>query len=224
MEPRSITRSKSGRFRIQSRKMQASSIREEGGDHGVLRIVAIATAALVVLVLDAMAPAGLAVWLLQIVLVWIATLWPGRRHILCATAACATGAVLGLCLSPHAGSVSWVNIANLLTALGVMGAIAFARVRELAAKEARRKTAQELEKSQEAVRILRGLLPICAWCKKIRNEDGSWEQMEAYICNRSHAKFTHGVCNDCAAALHRELDESGPSHLPTNVAIKSAIE
>lgn len=51
------------------------------------------------------------------------------------------------------------------------------------------------------LRALRGLLPICAWCKKIKNEDGQWERLEAYVQSRSTARFTHGVCEDCSARV-----------------------
>ena len=51
---------------------------------------------------------------------------------------------------------------------------------------------------QEEVKILRGLLPICSSCKKIRNEEQQWENMETYIHSRSEARFTHGICPDCA--------------------------
>ncbi len=47
------------------------------------------------------------------------------------------------------------------------------------------------------VRVLEGFLPICSWCKRIRNEEGQWEQMEVYITERSEAEFTHGICPDC---------------------------
>lgn len=53
------------------------------------------------------------------------------------------------------------------------------------------------------IRILQGLLPICSYCKKIRTENGRWEQMEAYISRHSAAQFSHGVCPACAA---REYD------------------
>jgi PAS domain-containing protein len=56
----------------------------------------------------------------------------------------------------------------------------------------------ELKAALADVRTLRGLIPICAWCKRIRNDDGYWEQLEAYIKNRSQADFTHGMCPDCA--------------------------
>jgi hypothetical protein len=50
---------------------------------------------------------------------------------------------------------------------------------------------------QKEVHILEGLLPICSFCKKIRDEDGHWEQLEKYISQRSAADFSHGVCPEC---------------------------
>jgi hypothetical protein len=47
------------------------------------------------------------------------------------------------------------------------------------------------------VRSLEGLLPICSFCKNIRNDAGEWERLEAYIAKRSDAKFSHGLCPDC---------------------------
>ena len=48
------------------------------------------------------------------------------------------------------------------------------------------------------------LLPICASCKKIRNDNGYWEQVETYIKSRSNAEFTHGICPDCVRTLYPE--------------------
>ena len=48
---------------------------------------------------------------------------------------------------------------------------------------------------------LRGLLPICMVCKKIRDADGSWEQIEVFISNHSGADFTHGMCPECATRM-----------------------
>jgi hypothetical protein len=47
------------------------------------------------------------------------------------------------------------------------------------------------------VRTLRGLIPICAWCKKIRNDLGYWQQLEGYISDHSEADFSHGICPEC---------------------------
>ncbi|MBU0513218.1 MAG: cyclic nucleotide-binding domain-containing protein [Proteobacteria bacterium] len=55
------------------------------------------------------------------------------------------------------------------------------------------------------VNILGGLLPICANCKNIRQEDGSWTRIETYIANRSEAVFSHGICPDCARELYPEI-------------------
>jgi hypothetical protein len=49
---------------------------------------------------------------------------------------------------------------------------------------------------------LRGLLPICAKCKKIRDENGRWNHIEDYLRERTHADFTHGICPECAKALY----------------------
>jgi hypothetical protein len=56
----------------------------------------------------------------------------------------------------------------------------------------------ELQATLAHVRTLRGLIPICAWCKKIRNDQGYWEQLEKYLRSHSEADFTHGMCPECA--------------------------
>jgi AmiR/NasT family two-component response regulator len=62
----------------------------------------------------------------------------------------------------------------------------------------------ELTKALNMVNTLHGLLPICANCKKIRDDHGQWHDVEAYIASRSAAEFTHGICPDCLAALYSE--------------------
>ncbi len=56
------------------------------------------------------------------------------------------------------------------------------------------------------IKILRGILPICASCKKIRNDKGYWEQIEMYIRDHSEAEFSHGLCPDCAQKLYPDLN------------------
>lgn len=56
----------------------------------------------------------------------------------------------------------------------------------------------DLREAQQRIRVLSGMLPICAHCKRIRGEEGSWHQMESYITRQSGALFTHGLCPDCA--------------------------
>ncbi|MGR3320159.1 MAG: response regulator [Candidatus Anammoxibacter sp.] len=69
----------------------------------------------------------------------------------------------------------------------------------------------ELQKASEEIKTLKGLLPICASCKKIRTEDAdpkeqkSWIPMETYISNNSEAEFTHGICPECVVKLYPVL-------------------
>jgi len=63
---------------------------------------------------------------------------------------------------------------------------------------------EELKEALKRVKTLNGLLPICASCKKIRNDGGYWEQVETYIRTRSNAEFTHGICPDCVRSLYPE--------------------
>ena len=64
---------------------------------------------------------------------------------------------------------------------------------------------QELTEALARVKTLSGLLPICASCKKIRDDKGYWQQVDTYIRQRSEANFTHGICPDCAERLYPEF-------------------
>jgi hypothetical protein len=64
---------------------------------------------------------------------------------------------------------------------------------------------EELERTLAEVRQLRGLLPICARCKRIRSDQGLWTQVERYVSDRSDATFTHGLCPDCERAFLEEV-------------------
>jgi hypothetical protein len=64
----------------------------------------------------------------------------------------------------------------------------------------------EFERSlQNRVKVLEGLLPICSFCKNIRNPAGEWERLETYISRRSEAKFSHGVCPSCNEKHYSEM-------------------
>jgi cell division protein FtsB len=64
---------------------------------------------------------------------------------------------------------------------------------------------RELEAALSKVRTLSGLLPICASCKNIRDDQGYWTQMEAYISQHSEAEFSHSMCPPCAQKLYPEV-------------------
>lgn len=60
----------------------------------------------------------------------------------------------------------------------------------------------ELQKALAGIKTLRGLIPICSGCKKIRDDQGCWNQLESYIRDHSEAEFSHGICPDCAARYY----------------------
>lgn len=81
----------------------------------------------------------------------------------------------------------------------------YARYRLKQQSEARLRTqAEALADALSRVKTLRGLLPICAWCKKIRDDNGYWTQVEAYVASHSQAEFTHGICPSCSDDLTEE--------------------
>jgi hypothetical protein len=69
---------------------------------------------------------------------------------------------------------------------------------------------QELQQALASVKSLSGLLPICASCKKIRDDQGYWKQVEAYISSHSEATFTHGLCPECFHTLYPEFEDRAP--------------
>ena len=66
----------------------------------------------------------------------------------------------------------------------------------------REQLVEELQEALATVKSLSGLLPICAWCKKIRDDKGYWTQVEQYINDHSEAQFTHAICPDCAHKMY----------------------
>jgi len=95
-----------------------------------------------------------------------------------------------------------VNSVDLLARV----ASALALKKEMDCRKARegelRRSNEELQKALRDVKVLRGLIPICASCKKIRNDGGFWQQLEEYIGEHSEAEFSHGICQHCVKKLY----------------------
>jgi integral membrane sensor domain MASE1 len=87
------------------------------------------------------------------------------------------------------------------TAVTVLGFAAVVAARHRA-EEAAHRLVGELREALDHVKVLRGLLPICASCKRIRNGHGQWEAIEGYVRARSEAQFTHGICPICVQTLY----------------------
>ena len=69
-----------------------------------------------------------------------------------------------------------------------------------------RKRTRELEEALTRIKTLRGLIPICAYCKKIRSDKGYWQRLEEYITEHSEADFTHGICFECLKKVETEME------------------
>lgn len=82
--------------------------------------------------------------------------------------------------------------------------VSFTDITERRRRETERE--QELKEALTGLKVLRGLLPICASCKKIRADDGSWQPLETYISRHSEADFTHGLCPVCLAEIDPTID------------------
>lgn len=97
--------------------------------------------------------------------------------------------------------------------IGIVG-IAHDITNQKQVEEERERLISELQKALNEVKTLRGLIPICANCKKIRDDQGFWTQVESYIQDHSDARFSHGLCPDCFKQLYpdisRKLSEKKP--------------
>jgi hypothetical protein len=118
-----------------------------------------------------------------------------------------TGASLPFSVRPFFWQTLWFYA--LTAGLVLLAAVATFQIRvrglRLREHELKRRVAEEIAQ----VRVLSGLLPICAWCKKVRDDAGYWKQIEAYIHDHSEAEFTHGICPDCEKSFHQEHKTEG---------------
>ncbi len=86
--------------------------------------------------------------------------------------------------------------------------------REAAENEAAR-LIPRLETALKEVNALTGLLPVCAWCKRIRDDQGYWSQVDAYLAQHTGIGITHGICPDCAVKFNsrsKQANDDSPSH------------
>jgi hypothetical protein len=99
----------------------------------------------------------------------------------------------------------WEDVWNVTMRSGVfvLFALVLARIKADHLREV--KLNADLQAALLEVKQLSGLLPICAWCKRIRDDSSEWESIETYITDHSAADFTHGICPECAQRVHPAL-------------------
>jgi hypothetical protein len=93
--------------------------------------------------------------------------------------------------------VYWESFMRLVSFLTT--ALTLAQIRASLARE--RQLNRALAESLDRVQQLEGLIPVCSWCRRVRDDAGYWERFEAYLASRTKATFTHGICPTCAAEL-----------------------
>lgn len=139
--------------------------------------------------LDLLTPMGVAIPMLYSALVLLGLWSPHPKFALIAAIMAALLSVLGAIITPP-GGVAWLGLTNRLVALLIVWTTAFLVMR--------------YKRAEQATKVLRGLLPICAWCKKIRDDKGYWKQIEDYMEQHTEAFFTHGMCTECMAKWQKE--------------------
>jgi hypothetical protein len=111
--------------------------------------------------------------------------------------------------------VAWVNV-NMTVIRDAAGQAArtMATIEDITerkqAQAEREAMVQTLEEALANVKTLSGLVPICAHCKKIRDDHGYWSQVETYVAKHTDARFSHGICPECAHKLYPEFAPEDP--------------
>jgi PAS domain S-box-containing protein len=78
------------------------------------------------------------------------------------------------------------------------------------AEQERARLMQQLTDTLAEVKTLQGILPICAYCRKIRDDGDYWHSVEDYIATHTNSRFSHGICPDCFGDVEREINELDP--------------
>ncbi len=147
---------------------------------------------MVIFTVDLLTPIGVALPMLYPGIVLLGLWSPYPRFALIAAATATVFSLLDFYFSPFVGVV-WIGIVNRLMAVTIIWVSAIIVMR--------------YKRAEQATKILRGLLPICAWCKRIRDDSGYWKRLEEYMEQHTEAQFTHGVCAECLT----KLDPDAPS-------------
>ena len=141
---------------------------------------------------DLMIPLGVAGGVPYIAVVLISLRSENVQFTIYISILCSFLTILGYFFSPEGGEF-WkvmMNRALAIFAIWVTAILSIKIIRE----------------TQKEIKILQGLLPICSACKKVRDDEGYWNQIESYIHTHSEAQFSHGICPDCFKVHYPDYD------------------
>lgn len=154
--------------------------------------------------LDSKVPLGIAVAILYNAVVLLA-LRSANKNFIVVIAAVATLFTMGLLFHKAPVDEMWKVILNRSLAVFSVWVACYLGLKKQVLEEKRANVLRDREKALEEVRVLRGFLPICASCKRIRDYQGSWTLLEKYISEHSQAEFSHGFCPECTKNLFPDL-------------------
>lgn len=126
-----------------------------------------------------------------------------------------TGATISFRLRPHFYDTVWFYALGGICLVGAVRGFYVLRLRRVEAHQARLQ--REVADAIANMKVLRGMLPICASCKRVREDSGYWQQIETYIRDHSETEFTHGLCPECIRRLYPiGLDAAPPEPPPVD--------
>lgn len=189
-------------FDERSASDEASSGQSFFGLYGICWILLV-----IILMLDLFIPLGVAVGVLYLVVVLL-TLWTPQRKATIIVAIVSSLLIVSVFFYKPPVTDMWKVVFNRGISLFAVWAATILGLQRNKAEQQRNAILLEREKALQEVRILRGFLPICASCKKIRDDNGYWAQIEGYIRDHSEAEFTHSICPDCAKKLYPDFYEA----------------
>ena len=156
------------------------------------------------LIIDVATPLGVADWLVEVILVWVSTVFGAAREMYIVAAVGSVTMVVGIWTSPATLVPFWVGVLNRMVAIGASWTMVHVAIQ-------RRMAEAERENVVAQVKVLQGLLPICAGCKAIRSAGGDWQRLERYLTEHTEAQLTHTYCPACAAKFYEDLGKQQDS-------------
>jgi hypothetical protein len=159
---------------------------------------------LLIFIIDIVVPNGIAIGFLYSVPVLLSLFYrtiPGPYRL---AFVCSAFIIIGYFFS-YLGEEVWYSVINRILSLAVVWLTALLVAQWNLLEENR-------EKALNEIKVLRGFLPICASCKKIRDDEGYWHQLEVYVTKHSEAEFSHGICPDCMRKLYPKYADKVLDH------------
>jgi hypothetical protein len=147
---------------------------------------------------------GVAIDVLYVLVIWISLWNPKAAFTVSMAVLCSILTVGAMFFQPFVPDM-WKVVFNRALGLFAIWVTAVLGLERKKSETQREQAIREREKALAETRVLRGLLPICSSCKKIRDDQGYWIQMEGYIRDHSEAEFSHGLCPECVAKLYPDL-------------------